>query len=120
MKQIQKTLKKGVHILGLPINEATSLNDLFPKELAGSSIEKLNTCGVWFSKETVLFQNNTFEVSENYETLQPFETIRLTLKRDVTIDWSVKFHSFSGLDEQKIDFKDGFDVAEASLLYATL
>ena len=32
MKQIQKTLKKGVHILGLPINEATSLNDLFPKE----------------------------------------------------------------------------------------
>ena len=113
MKQIQKTLKKGVHILGLPINEATSLNDLFPKELAGSSIEKLNEYGVWTYKETILFQNNTFEVSENYEILQAFETIRLTLKRDVTIDWSVKFHSFSGLDEQKIDFKDGFDVAEA-------
>jgi len=113
MKQIQKTLKKGVHILGLPINEPTSLNDLFPKELAGSSIEKLNAYGVWSSKETVLFQNNTFEVSKNYETLQPFETIRLILKRDVTIDWSVKFHSFSGLDEQKIDFKEGFDVAEA-------
>ncbi len=25
----------------------------------------------------------------------------------------MKFHSFSSLDEQKIDFKDGFDVAEA-------
>jgi len=119
MKQIQKTLKKGVHLIGLPIVEATSINELFPKELTGATIEKLNKYGIWSNKETVLFHNNTFNVSEVYQNLQPFETIRLTLKRDVTIDWSVKFHSFSGLDEQKIDFKEGFD-AEEALYFAQL
>ena len=88
-----KTLSIGTHIIALPIDREYSLDELFPYELTNSFIEKLDANGKFVSKEKVSFLNNEFIVSGTYKKLQPFETIRLTLKRAITIDWDVHFTS---------------------------
>ena len=113
MQKIKKRLEAGEHILSLPIAKVTPLTTLFPKELAGSSIEKLYSDGTWSTKEIIYFANNSFIISETYTFLAPFETIRLVLKRDIFIDWDINFQSHSGLKKSNINFEHGFDFNEA-------
>ena len=117
MKQIKKTLKAGVHTLALPLKEPTRLEELFDKALAGATIEKLDNNGNWLPKETVQYKNREkFTVSETYTILNPFDTIRLTLTRDLTIDWSINFLSHKGLIEVEKEFSEGFNWEKALFL----
>ena len=117
MQKIKKTLKAGTHTLALPLKEPMRLEELFDKALAGATIEKLDGKGNWLSKETVGYKNREkFTVSETYATLKPFETIRLTLTRDLTIEWSVSFLSHRGLLESEKEFEHGFDWDKALFL----
>lgn len=116
MKYIKKRFKAGVHTIALPISEEMDIEQLFPKELSGSTIEKLNNKGQWSKKEIVLFQNNGFEVSDFYRRYSPFDTIRLNLKRDIVIEWELKFRSYSGLKNYDINFELGFEWEEALYL----
>jgi len=113
MQKIKTKLKSGKHILALPIAKVTHLETLFPKEITGSSIEKLYSDGTWSTKEIIYFSNNSFVISETYKLLEPFETIRLVLKRDIFIDWDISFQSHSGLKKSTINFEHGFDFNEA-------
>jgi len=117
MKQIKKILKAGVHTIALPLKEPMRLEELFDKALAGATIEKLDEKGNWLPKEIIGYKNREkFTVSERYATLNPFETIRLTLTRDVTIEWSVEFMSHRGLIEAEKEFEEGFDWNKALFL----
>jgi len=117
MKKIKKTLKAGVHTIALPLKEPMRLEELFDKALAGATIEKLDEKGNWLPKEIVSYKNREkFTVSEIYEIVKPFDTIRLTLTRDLTIDWSVNFLSHRGLVEVEKEFADGFDWDKALFL----
>ena len=116
MMKIRKKLGIGRHILSVPSGKSVKLENLFPKEITGSSIEKLDSNGDWTAKEIILYENNTFALSKQYETLAPLETIRLELKREITIDWDINFSSHSGLEESNIKFKSGFDYNEALYL----
>ena len=117
MKRIKKTLKAGTHIIALPLKEPTKLEELFDKSLAGATIEKLDVYGEWLPKEKVRYKHRErFIISETYATLMPFETIRLTLTRDLELDWSVNFLSHRGLVEIEKEFEHGFDFEKALYL----
>jgi len=117
MKQIKKVLKAGVHTLALPLKEPMKLEELFDKALAGATIEKLDSNGNWLPKETVRYKSREkFIISDTYATLNPFDTIRLTLTRNLTIDWSVSFLSHRGLIEAEKEFEEGFDWEKALFL----
>jgi hypothetical protein len=93
------------------------LEELFDKALVGATIEKLDSDGNWLPKETVRYKNrHSFIVSDNYVTLKPFDTIRLTLTRNLVIDWSVSFLSHRGLVEIEKEFEHGFDWEKALFL----
>lgn len=115
MKKLNKKLNEGIHVLSLPIGEEMSIEDLFPVELSGAIIEKLTPSGTWILPETVQYTNGSFSVSDTYKTFQPLETIRLTLKRPVTLEWQVDFRSLSGLKPSEIIFESGFNDHEALL-----
>lgn len=68
--------------MSVPSGKSIRLEELFSKELTGSTIEKLDSNGDWTAKEIVLYENNTFALSEEYLTLAPLETIQLELKRE--------------------------------------
>ena len=73
-------------------NYEPKLEELFDKSLAGTTIEKLDDYGEWLPKEKIRYKHRErFIISETYATLIPFETIRLTLTRDLELDWSVGF-----------------------------
>jgi len=117
MKQIKKTLKAGVHTLALPLKEPIKLEELFDKSLAGATIEKLDVHGNWLQKETIVYKNReSFTVSDTYAILNPFDTIRLTLTRNLIIEWSVGFMSHRGLEEAEKEFEEGFDWDKALFL----
>lgn len=113
MKRISKTLQPGVHILAIPTSEEISIESLFPKEISGSSIEKLDSNGKWEKKEKILYQNNAFTVSKFYKTLSSFDTIRLTLKRQIVLEWSLAFQSSSGLKKHSIIHQNGLHYDKA-------
>ena len=116
MTKYKKTLEPGIHVLGLPISEKSALAKLFQKDLSGSAIEKLGKNGTWMEKEIVLLENNQFVVSENYKYFYPLDTIRLTLKRKIHIDWDLSFSSHSQLSTEDLSFELGFDFNEALYL----
>ena len=117
MQKIKKTLKAGVHTLALPLKEPMRLEELFDKALAGATIEKLDEKGNWLPKERVHYKNREkFTISDRYSILNPFDTIRLTLTRDLTIEWSINFMSHRGLIEGEKEFEDGFDWNKALFL----
>jgi len=112
MKQ-QHTLSVGTHIIALPIDKEYTLDALFPYELTNSWIEKLDTHGKFVSKEKVAFLNNEFVVSDLYKKLQPFETIRLTLKRAIKIEWNVQFSSNTQLIKDTTPTQEHYTEAQA-------
>lgn len=116
MKQFKRSLDQGVHVITLPINQSMTLCQLFPKQLSGSYIETLDASGEWIDKEVVLYQNNRFLVANSYQTLFPLQTLRLTLKRDIEIDWQWQFISHSGLEQETISNTSGFDFSKALYL----
>lgn len=116
MQKIKKTLEAGVHILSLPSAEKMLLENLFPKEISGATIEQLNADGKWCNKEVILYSNNSFRVSDSYKLLHPLQTIRLTLTRSVEIEWDVRFESHSGLKETHLVYEEGFNLDEALYL----
>lgn len=116
MKLFKRKLAQGVHVITLPINQSMTLCQLFPKQLSGSYIETLDALGHWVDKEVVLYQNNSFLVASRYQTLEPLQTLRLTLKRDIEINWQWQFISNSGLKQEKISTTTGFDFSKALYL----
>ena len=116
MKKLKQKLKKGRHILSVPVEKKTAIEELFPKEITGSTIEKLGADGAWQNMETIVYANNSFGLSENYSYFSPFESIRLTLKRSIIIDWDIRFISHSGLKSSTINFELGFKYDEALYL----
>lgn len=116
MKLFNRQLAQGVHVITLPINQSMPLCQLFPKELSGSFIEKLDSAGNWNSKQLIVYDNNRFVVAGIYQTLQPMQTIRLTLKREVTVNWQWQFVSNSGLAQEKISIDTGFELSKALYL----
>lgn len=109
MNNFIKTFDIGVHIISLPIDKEYKLEDLFDFTLTGSFIEKLDLSGVFINKEKVVFKNNEFMVSSFYKILKPFETIRLTLKRAIKINWQVNFRSNSFIRKQDIQNSSSYD-----------
>jgi len=116
MTKICKKLKKGVHVLSLPLEIETEIELLFPKEISGSTVEMLDTHGNWVNKESIFYENNTFVVSSVYRKLKPFTILRIELKRDITFEWDVSFLSHSGLKKSVMEFELGFDFNEALYL----
>jgi len=117
MKPIIKTLKVGVHTLALPLAEPMRLEELFDKALTGATIEKLDNEGNWLPKETIRYTSREkFLVSSRYALLYPLDTIRLTLKRNLVIDWAIDFESHRGLMEVEKTFPDGFNWDKALFL----
>jgi hypothetical protein len=116
MNRIRKKLKAGIHVLALPIAKPMPLEALFPKEIAGSTIETLDSDGSWINEETVLYENNTFKVSDVYARLKPLQVVKMELKRDISINWEVDFRSHSHLKDLTINFELGFDFDEALYL----
>ena len=116
MQKIKKTLDKGTHVLSIPSGNKISLEELFPKEISGSTIEELDSNGSWCHKEVILYKNNAFLISDNYKLLHPLQTIRLVLKRSIDIEWDVGFASHSGLQESSLVYEEGFDLDEALYL----
>lgn len=110
---MKRVLKPGVHILAIPTEKELLIEELFPKEISGSTIEKLDPKGQWKHKETILFENNAFTVSADYKIFSAFQIIRLVLKRSIAIDWDVKFVSHSGLENSSLIYEEGFDFEEA-------
>ena len=119
MSKFKKKLEIGEHVLALPLAKVMPLAELFPKEITGSTIEKLDSTGYWEDSETILYENGSLSVAKCYRYLSPFDTIRLNLKRPITIDWRVAFRSYSGIEEASIKFEEGFDYKEA-LYFAEL
>ncbi len=116
MQKIKKTLNKGTHVLSIPSGNKLSLKELFPKEISGSTIEKLNSKGNWHHKEVILYENSTFNISDNYKAIYPLQTIRLVLKRSISIEWDIDFTSHSGLRNTKLVYENGFNAEEALFL----
>ena len=119
MSRFKKRLEIGEHVLALPLAKIMPLAELFPKEITGSTIEKLDGTGYWEDSETILYENGSLSVAKGYRYLSPFDTVRLNLKRPITIDWRVAFRSYSGIEEASIKFEEGFDYKEA-LYFAEL
>lgn len=118
MENIFKKLEVGVHIIALPIDKEYKLDELFSFDLAGSFIEKLDLEGNFTQKEKIVFKNNEFVISENYKTLMPFETIRLTLKRAITINWQISFKSNTLIknEELNLNSNSSYDNKKALML----
>ncbi len=117
MAKIKKKLGIGQHVLPIPSGSEVPLKTLFPKEVAGSTIEKMTADGVWLSPETIYYENHTLVTSDNCSVLKPLEIMRLHLKREITIEWDIDFTSHSGLGESgEIDFTFGFDYDKALYL----
>jgi len=116
MKLFKRKLAQGVHVITLPINQSMPLCKLFPKELSGSYIEKLDIAGNWEDKQIVVYENNHFVVASAYQALQPMQTIRLTLKREVEVNWQWEFVSNSGLIQEEITINKGFELSDALYL----
>jgi len=114
--EVKRQLNTGIHILALPTVQPSSIAQLFPKELSGSSIETMDSNGNWINREIVKYQNNTFVISQAYLSIPPLTTLRLTLKRTITIDWHVTFSSNSGLALTKFNFEIGFNFNKALYL----
>lgn len=113
---MKKQLEVGIHVLAVPSNNYSSIAQLFPKELSGSSIEIMDSNGSWAHNEIVIYRNNSFVVSPHYLSIPPLTTLRLTLKRPLTIDWNVAFSSNSGLSLTDLNFDVGFNFNKALYL----
>ena len=113
--KIKKTLTTGIHIISIPSGIPVGLEEIFPKEISGSTIELLEN-EQWKYKEKIYFQNNRFAVSKHYKKLQPLTTLRLALKREIEIVWDISFKSYSGLKLYNPIFREGFQLNEALLL----
>jgi len=109
--KIKKILKKGVHIISVPLSCETKLDDIFSHELANSFIEKLNQDSSYTKKEKIIFEDNQFKTTLLYKTIKPLETIRLTLKRAISINWEVEFNSDNNIKKCKVS--KGFDKNKA-------
>jgi hypothetical protein len=115
-----RVLEEGVHILSLPLEKAMPIEELFPKEISGSFIERyVPVEDEWEDASIILYENNAFHVDENYAILKPFDTIRLELKRAITLKWRIAFDSQSALTQHNLNFEEGFDLKEA-LYFAQL
>ena len=110
---IKKTLEAGVHAIAIPLATQMKLDDIFPKELTNSFIQKLDNNGKFTKKEQVIFSNNEFVVSDLYKTIQPLDTLRLTLKRAIEIEWEVDFKSLSHIKKGEVAISQGFDKDKA-------
>lgn len=113
MNNFTKILDIGTHILSLPIDKKYKLEELFDFSITGSFIEKLDSKGNFINKEKILFENNEFIVSDFYKILNPFETIRLTLKRPITINWDISFKSHSHVVKEQLSIENGYDKQQA-------
>ena len=108
MKKIIKTLQPGINYLCVPNSEAVALSSLFPNTLAGATISKLDDQGDWLPATQVSFSNNSLVVDPSYQLIEPLTTLKLNLKRPLTINWEVEFASHSGINQQAIAFEEGF------------
>lgn len=109
MNSFRQKLDIGIHIISLPIDKEYRLDELFDSNLTGSFIEKLSSTGNFTNKEKVLFENNEFILSDFNRTLKPFETIRLTLKRPILINWQITFKSNSFIEKKELKIAEGYD-----------
>jgi hypothetical protein len=109
MNSFKQKLESGIHIISLPIDKEYKLDELFDSDLTGSFIEELNLNGTFTRKEKILFENNEFIVSSQYKRLKPFETIRLTLKRPININWQISFKSNSFIKKEELKIIQGYD-----------
>lgn len=116
MKDFTKKLKIGTHVISLPIDKKYKLEELFDLNLTGSFIEKLDSDGNFKDKEKVLFENNEFIVSKNYKMLKPFDILRLTLKREITINWSIGFKSNTSVKKEQINIDNKYDKQQSLTL----
>lgn len=113
MNSFKQKLDVGTHILSLPIDKEYKLEELFDANLTGSTIEKLKSNGEYTKKEKVFFENNEFIVSDVYKTLNPFEIIRLDLKRAVVINWQISFKSNSFIKNNELKIVEGYDKSKS-------
>jgi hypothetical protein len=120
MTNITRVLEEGIHILSLPLEKEMPIEALFPKEISGSIIERyVPVDDDWEDASTILYENNAFHVDENYASFKPFDTIRLELKRPITLKWRIGFENKSALKRYDLKFEEGFDLKEA-LYFAQL
>lgn len=92
-----RSLNKGIHVFSLPLNKPLPINEVFPRELGGSFIERMDSLGDFIDKELVLYVQGEFQVSEAYQVLQPMQIIRLHLKRKIILNWQVNIQ-FKNVD----------------------
>ena len=96
LNEKKTSLSQGKHILVLPLSIPLPIESIFPREIAGSHIESLDTKhGEFLHKEKITFENNRFSVSDYYRKLRPLQVIRLTLKRVIHLDWEVNINFIS-------------------------
>jgi len=91
MYAIDKVLSKGMHIITIPAKDV-SLTQLFPKDIAGSKLVRMNAKGKWKKAKTILLDNNKLILEEDNDFIfQEMETVKLYLKREISIYWEIKF-----------------------------
>lgn len=113
MNSLKRRLEIGIHILPLPLDKEYKIEELFDSSLTGSTIEKIDSSGNFRYKETVLFENNEFSISNEYKILKPFEVIRLNLKRPIVIDWHISFKSNSCVKTKELKIFDTYNKEKA-------
>jgi hypothetical protein len=107
-----KELKEGINIISIPNPKPINIDRVFPKEISGATIQRLNSQGKWVDKDTVQYESGHFKTTK-YKIIHPFETLKIDLPRDVKIKWEVNFFSSSRLVMPNVDYQNGFNFPEA-------
>lgn len=113
------TLSQGVHILSLPLNQPLPIGQLFPRSISGSSIEMTNDEGGFKNKQSILYEHGQLHVHNDYQILYPLQVIRLTLCREIILDWDIRirFQPHNALSSKEVlPYTEGFDKEKALYL----
>lgn len=103
-------LSKGVHVIALPLNARLPIDKVFPREISGSYIEKMDKTGKFTNKSQIFYESGLFLVHETFQILEPLQIVRLHLTRDITLFWDVNIHfqSHTRLRKEVLPYASGY------------
>ncbi|MGY0578626.1 MAG: lipase family protein [Paraglaciecola chathamensis] len=110
MYKVPLALSKGIHVIALPLNASLPIDKVFPREISGSYIEKMDKTGKFTNKSQIFYESGLFLVNKVFHTLEPMQIVRLHLTRDITLFWDVNIHfqSHTRLRKEVLPYASGY------------